>query len=68
MPPRQSSKPVSWKTPSAEVPFSQLTLDDAKQRAEADYDSNWVSLNKNGPHRHLYLNSWSPVGGTVWEG
>ena len=23
--------------------------------------------NENAPHRLLYLNTWSPVGGTVWE-
>jgi hypothetical protein len=21
-----------------------------------------------GPHKFIYLNTWSPVGGTVWEG
>lgn len=25
-------------------------------------------LNENGPLRLTYLNVWSPVGGTVWEG
>lgn len=25
-------------------------------------------LSKNGPHRLLYLNTWSLVNGTVWEG
>lgn len=24
-------------------------------------------LNKNGPHRLVYLNIWSPVGEAVWE-
>lgn len=28
----------------------------------------WCSLNKNDPHRLLYLNAWFPVSGTVWEG
>ena len=26
------------------------------------------SLNENGPQRLLSLNTWPPVGGTVWEG
>lgn len=25
-------------------------------------------LNKNGPQRLMYLNTWSPVSGSVWEG
>jgi hypothetical protein len=25
-------------------------------------------FNKNGPHKLMYLNGWSPVGGTIWEG
>lgn len=25
-------------------------------------------LNDNGPHRCIYLNAWSAVGGTVWRG
>ena len=25
-------------------------------------------LNKNGIHRSIYLDAWSLVGGTVWEG
>jgi hypothetical protein len=25
-------------------------------------------LNENDLHRLIYLNAWSPVGGTVWEG
>lgn len=26
------------------------------------------SLNENGPHRHMYLNTWYLVGGIVCEG
>jgi hypothetical protein len=25
-------------------------------------------LSENGPHKPTYLNTWSPVGGHVWEG
>lgn len=25
-------------------------------------------LNENGPNELMYLNTWYPVGGTVWEG
>ena len=25
-------------------------------------------LNGNGPQRCIYVNTWVPVGGTVWEG
>lgn len=25
-------------------------------------------LNENGPHRLVSLRTWSPVGGTIWEG
>lgn len=25
-------------------------------------------LNDNGPHRRMYLNTWSSVGRTFWEG
>ena len=25
-------------------------------------------LNENDPHRLIYLNAWSPVGGTIWKG
>ena len=25
-------------------------------------------LSENGPHRLMYLNTWSSIGGTVWEG
>lgn len=25
-------------------------------------------LNEDGPQRVIYLNTWSPVGGTSWEG
>ena len=25
-------------------------------------------LDENGPHKFLFVNAWSPVGGTVWEG
>jgi hypothetical protein len=28
----------------------------------------WGSLNNNNPHRLIYLNTWSPVAQTVWEG
>lgn len=31
-------------------------------------DSCLGSLNKNGPRRLIYLNTWSSVGETVWEG
>ena len=25
-------------------------------------------LNENGPYKLIYLNAWSPVSGTIWEG
>ena len=25
-------------------------------------------LNGNGPHKLIYMNAWSPVGGTIWVG
>lgn len=28
--------------------------------------SNYASLNENVPHRLMYLNMWSPVGGALW--
>lgn len=32
--------------------------------------SQWHSwwLDENGPHTLIYLNTWSPFGGTAWEG
>ena len=30
--------------------------------------SQYAGLNENGPHRLIYLNAWSPVGGIVRKG
>ena len=27
-----------------------------------------IVLDEKGPHRLIHLNSWSLVGGTIWEG